>query len=117
MTSWRDIRAHLEATEDPDFAAVLADLTPADRQAAGPTWFARMVAQARPAWHADGACLEHPELDWFAGRAVDQAEPAAVCRRCLVRDECLTFAVDNREQGVWGATTDAERRLMRQEAA
>ena len=46
MDTWRDIRAHLEAQDDPDLAAILAELTPADRQAAGPSWFARMVAQA-----------------------------------------------------------------------
>lgn len=117
MDAWRDIRRHLEGQDDPTFAEVLADLTPADRSAAGPSWFARMLTQARPRWHADGACLEHPELDWFASHPVHQAEAVAICSGCLVRDECLRWAVDNREQGVWGGTTDAERRVMRRDAA
>lgn len=81
------------------------------RTAAGPSWFARTVAQARPAWHADGACHEHPDLSWFA--ATDQAEAVAVCRRCLVRDECVSLALEHHEQGVWGGTTDRERVAIR----
>lgn len=115
MDTWSDIRALLEGQDDdPDLAAILAELTPADRTAAGPTWFARMVAQARPAWQADGACHEHPELDFFTGRAVDHAEAKAVCADCLVRPECLAFALEHQELGVWGATTEAERRAMRE---
>jgi WhiB family redox-sensing transcriptional regulator len=112
MTYWLDIRHHLETQADPD----LAELTPADREAAGPSAFARALARSRPKWHADGACLEHPELDWFAGRAVDQAEAVNVCRRCLVVDECLTFALEHGELGVWGGTTEAERGELRKAA-
>lgn len=104
MDLWRSILVDLEATG----AALWPDT--------GPSLLAAL-ARARPAWHADGACLEHPELDWFAGRAADQAEAVAVCAGCLVRDECLAFAMDNREQGVWGGTTEDERRVMRRDAA
>ena len=69
----------------------------------------------RPAWQADGACHEHPELDWFAGR--DQADAVATCARCLVKPECLAFALEHGEAGVWGGTTEAERRVMRRPAA
>jgi WhiB family redox-sensing transcriptional regulator len=117
MDTWRDIRAHLEAQDDPGLAAVLAELTPADRQAAGPTWFARMVAQARPKWQRDGLCLEHPELSWFPSKGQPTAPAKAVCSRCLVRPECLAFAIDNDERGVWGGTSEAERRAMRRDQA
>ena len=66
--------------------------------------------------HPESRPLEHPNVDWFATRAVDQAEAVAVCTGCLMRDECLTSALEHNEQGGWGATTDAERRVMRQEA-
>lgn len=114
MDTWSDIRALLEGQDDPDLAAILAELTPADRTAAGPTWFARMVAQARPAWHADGACHEHPDVTWFPARG-ESTEPAkAVCRDCLVRSECLIFAIDHDEQGIWGGTSAQERRVIRE---
>ena len=66
-----------------------------------------------PNSYADSACIEHPELDWFASHPVHKADAVAICRPCLVRDECLTFALEHHEQGVWGATTEAERRVMR----
>ncbi len=35
----------------------------------------------RPAWHADAACREHPEVDWFPERGDDQGPAKAVCAR------------------------------------
>jgi WhiB family redox-sensing transcriptional regulator len=38
----------------------------------------------------------------------------AVCGRCRVQRECLRFALESRQdQGVWGGTTEEERKLMR----
>ena len=53
------------------------------------------------------------------GPALLQIEAAkSVCRTCTVRDECLQYAVDsNQEYGVWGGTTEEERRYMRRELA
>jgi hypothetical protein len=34
-----------------------------------------------------------------------------------VRPECLAFAIDNDERGVWGGTSEAERRAMRRDQA
>lgn len=68
----------------------------------------------RPPWMRDGLCLEHPDVDWFDARQADEAR--AICARCLVQAECLTYALDNREQGVWGGTDEADRRAMRKAA-
>jgi WhiB family transcriptional regulator, redox-sensing transcriptional regulator len=46
------------------------------------------------------------------GRQVAQAK--AICARCQIRQECLAYAVDAASvQGVWGGTTETERRLLR----
>jgi WhiB family redox-sensing transcriptional regulator len=37
----------------------------------------------------------------------------AVCKTCSVVAECLQFALENYEQGVWGGTTDNQRRHLR----
>ncbi len=43
----------------------------------------------------------------------DQSRARAVCRDCPVRLACLAEALDNRiEYGVWGGTTERERRSM-----
>jgi len=76
------------------------------------TW--RHRARCRPR-HPDGSY--DPEL-WFpvghTGPAIEQAETArAVCRTCPVRLECLDEALTYGYSGVWGATTEAERRGLR----
>ena len=39
-----------------------------------------------------------------------------VCHRCEVMDECLEWALHNEgDHGIWGGTTGAERRRIRQE--
>jgi WhiB family redox-sensing transcriptional regulator len=76
------------------------------------TWQHR--ARCRPR-HPEGSY--DPEL-WFpvgfTGPAVEQAEAArAVCRTCPVRTECLDEALTHDYSGVWGGTTEAERRAIR----
>ena len=37
----------------------------------------------------------------------------AVCKRCPITDECLRWALDNRERyGIWGGKSEYERRLI-----
>jgi WhiB family transcriptional regulator, redox-sensing transcriptional regulator len=67
-------------------------------------------------WMARGACRQaDPELFFPAssvtGLAAHQAELArAVCAPCAVRAACLAYATETRPEGIWGGTTQAERR-------
>jgi WhiB family transcriptional regulator, redox-sensing transcriptional regulator len=74
------------------------------------------LLRTRPAWHADAACREHPEVSFFPERG-EPTEPAkAICRGCLVRDECAAFADADfaaRSHGIWGGTSTRERRAAR----
>lgn len=68
-------------------------------------------------WMADANCrgmdadLFHPD------KGQNPNEARAVCDGCVVRDECLTWALDNQtghnDYGVWGGTTPRERRRIR----
>jgi WhiB family redox-sensing transcriptional regulator len=51
------------------------------------------------------------------GPALLQIDAAkAVCHQCNVKEDCLGYALDsNQEYGIWGATTEEERRYMRRE--
>lgn len=40
-----------------------------------------------------------------------------ICARCPVRMACLEFAVANNCSGVWGGTTDSERKALARERA
>jgi WhiB family redox-sensing transcriptional regulator len=70
-------------------------------------------------WMSRGACRQaDPELFFpvaaVTGPAARQAEAAkAVCGRCDVRANCLSYAVEAMPEGIWGGTTPEERRAAR----
>ena len=68
----------------------------------------------RAGWMVRGACRsEDPELFFpisAAGPALAQVSSAkAVCGRCLVQPDCLSYALITRPDGIWGGTTREER--------
>lgn len=70
-------------------------------------------------WMAHGACLrEDPGLFFpiaAGGASLRQVEKGrAICRCCPVRVTCLSYAVETGQHGIWGGTTDDERRAMRE---
>lgn len=60
----------------------------------------------------DLACLNHdPEVFFAAGPGVEVAKQ--VCRTCPAVDECREWAIETRQNvGVWGATTERDRRKI-----
>jgi WhiB family redox-sensing transcriptional regulator len=42
-----------------------------------------------------------------------EREAKAVCRQCPLQEACLRFALENREQGIWGGTTENDRKRLR----
>jgi WhiB family redox-sensing transcriptional regulator len=74
-------------------------------------------------WQSQGACL-HADPDVFfpisfGGASATQIRTArAICSGCPVRSECIDFALEHREiQGIWGGTTDDERKKLRRARA
>ncbi|MEX1007667.1 MAG: WhiB family transcriptional regulator [Acidimicrobiia bacterium] len=66
-------------------------------------------------WRKDALCCEHPEVNFYPDRGQSGASAKVVCRDCLVKRECLLFAMSNRdafEHGVWGGTIPSERREL-----
>lgn len=58
------------------------------------------------------------ELNYHKGemghaRRRREADCKAVCKTCPVRIECLQWALDHDELGVWGGTTDDDRHRLR----
>ena len=76
---------------------------------------------AHLAWRQDAACRDlDPNLFFpvgVTGPAVDQIATAKeICSGCPVRAECLDFAItSNQEFGVWGGTSEDERRVLRRQ--
>jgi len=70
---------------------------------------------SRPEWFADAECRGlDPELFHPPGRedAIERAlaEARTICRRCDVQAECLAFALNGRESGIWAGTSERQRR-------
>lgn len=72
----------------------------------------------RAAWWSRAACsTADPDLFFpisGAGLALKQVTRAkAICARCPIQQACLGYALDASPiQGVWGGTTEAERRRL-----
>ena len=66
-----------------------------------------------PAWRADALCREYPDVPWFGQSLRSTKRAKAVCEKCLVRTECLSYAMsDPTLDGVWGGLTARERRQL-----
>ena len=70
-------------------------------------------------WRNGAACRDtDPDLFFpvgTTGAAVDQIAAAkAVCDVCSAKESCLQFAIENnQDSGVWGGTSEDERRKLR----
>ena len=79
------------------------------------SWDATLV------WRQDAACRDiDPNLFFpigVTGDAVEQIATAKeICAGCPVQLECLDFAItSNQEFGVWGGTSEDERRVLRRQ--
>ena len=73
-------------------------------------------------WMEDAECRRatDPDLFFAEGDNAWNAIKAAreFCRRCLVSDECLNYALRNKiEYGIYAGFSPAERRVMRKKSA
>ena len=66
-------------------------------------------------WKLDGLCAEvDPDL-WFPEASEPGISAKRICRRCAVIDVCLEYAIIHHELGIWGGTSERERRALRKE--
>jgi len=65
------------------------------------------------AWQDYANCLGvDPDL-FFPERGASTREAKEVCRGCVVREECLEYALANHiDHGIWGGTSERQRRRI-----
>lgn len=66
-------------------------------------------------WQDDAACKGKGELFFFerGSNKVRIRQAKELCESCLVKEECLGFALDNRfEFGIYGGKTPNERLML-----
>ena len=79
----------------------------------------RSLSLANDDWRTVAACQDtDPDLFFpvgTTGPAIEQIDNAkAVCMSCDAKEPCLEFAlVTNQDSGVWGGTSEEERRKLR----
>jgi WhiB family transcriptional regulator, redox-sensing transcriptional regulator len=70
----------------------------------------------RQPWRDQAACLGLSPVPFYPNEDEpnDSKKAKAICATCRVREDCLEFAIANREKyGIWGGMTTEERRLFR----
>jgi WhiB family transcriptional regulator, redox-sensing transcriptional regulator len=69
-------------------------------------------------WQRYANCMGvDPDL-FFPERGASTKEAKEVCRGCVVREDCLEFALANGEKfGIWGGLSERERRRIRRRRA
>lgn len=81
------------------------------------------LGSADYSWRHEAICREtDPELFFpvgTTGQALLQIDRAKeVCAECTVRISCLQFALEtNQDSGIWGGTSEEERRNIRRQIA
>jgi hypothetical protein len=79
------------------------------------------INAVRPPWMARGVCVVERIPTEVFYRAYDQGPAMEACERCPVQVQCLEFVLlavpTARDFGIWGATTERDRRRMRKDRA
>lgn len=66
-------------------------------------------------WRTRATCIGLPTEIFFSDDPSDIATAKAACAVCPVLDDCLDFALQHRESGVWGGSTEQERERVRRQ--
>ncbi|WP_122820061.1 WhiB family transcriptional regulator [Varibaculum vaginae] len=65
-------------------------------------------------WQEQALCAQTDPEAFFPEKGGSTREAKAVCELCEVRDECLSYALENDERfGIWGGLSERERRRLR----
>jgi WhiB family redox-sensing transcriptional regulator len=68
-------------------------------------------------WQADALCAQTDPEAFFPEKGGSTRDAKKVCGTCMVRSECLEYALENDERfGIWGGLSERERRRLRKRA-
>lgn len=71
-----------------------------------------------PDWYVDALCAQTSPDEFFPEKGGTSRHAKAICAECPVRQTCLEHALANGERfGVWGGTSERERRRLLKEAS
>jgi WhiB family redox-sensing transcriptional regulator len=96
----------------------VTDISPVASSLAALVAAHRATGKGERRWQENANCLGvDPDL-FFPERGASTREAKEVCRGCVVRMECLEYALVNGEKfGIWGGMSERERRRLRRQRA
>lgn len=66
------------------------------------------------AWQADALCAQTNPESFFPEKGGRNSDAKKVCGRCIVRSDCLAYALENNEQfGIWGGLSERQREKLK----
>ena len=63
-------------------------------------------------WKQYGNCKDSDLDIFFSDDMHDVKIAKSICENCPVKDPCLAYAIRNRARGIWGGTSERQRRNM-----
>lgn len=67
-------------------------------------------------WHEDAICASADPEIWFPEKGGSTKEAKRVCGRCVVRADCLEYAIDTGQRfGIWGSMSERDRRRLQRQ--
>ena len=108
----------------PSLPGVQEDPRPQSAPAVPPSWIGQSPApgngvddDAELSWQADALCAQTDPEAFFPEKGGSTRDAKKVCGSCIVKSECLEYALENDERfGIWGGLSERERRRLRKRA-
>ena len=73
---------------------------------------------SRPSWQSSASCNGVDSAVFFPERGASVLPALAICGNCAVSPECLSYAMERSHLvGIWGGTSERQRRLLRRQSA
>src|SRR6516162_9254905 len=119
---WRlGLAPRLSVVKDVSYIAVTTTVTPQARRGANQVpvdIITTLYGRQERSWQLQANCMGvDPDL-FFPERGASTREAKEVCRGCVVREDCLEYALANGEKfGIWGGMSERERRRIRRRRA
>ncbi|WP_434993001.1 WhiB family transcriptional regulator [Arthrobacter sp. Ld5] len=105
---------------DPEVQEVAV---PQPAPAGRPAWVEQPLApgdvddDGELSWQADALCAQTDPEAFFPEKGGSTRDAKKVCGSCIVKSECLEYALENDERfGIWGGLSERERRRLRKRA-
>jgi WhiB family redox-sensing transcriptional regulator len=64
-------------------------------------------------WQDLAECKTVDTSLFFPERGASTKEAKAICSDCIVREDCLEYALAHEKHGIWGGMSERERRRVR----